>query len=52
MIGCSQVNKSRVFKLNNETFDLVEKTNNECMAEFRFYNEDIYELAEHMQLPD
>ena len=37
---------------NYERFDLDEKTNNECMAEFRFYSEGIYELAEQMQLPD
>ena len=37
---------------NYERFDLDEKTNNECMAEFRFYSEGINELAEQMQLPD
>ena len=31
---------------------LDEKTNNECKAEFRFYREDVYKLAEQLQLPD
>ena len=35
-----------------ETFHLDEKTEDECMVEFRFYREDIYELVEQMQLPD
>ena len=51
-IRCSQVNKSRVSELNYERFYLAEKTNNECMVEFRFYSEGIYELVEQMQLPD
>ena len=29
-----------------------QKTNDECKAEFRFYREDIYKLAEQLQLPD
>ena len=36
---------------NYERFDLDKKTN-ECKAEFRFYREDIYKLAEQLQLPD
>ena len=34
---------------NYERFDLDEKTEDECMAEFRFYREKIYELLEQMQ---
>ena len=34
---------------NYERFDLDEKTEDECMAEFRFYRENIYELLEQMQ---
>ena len=37
---------------NYERFDLDEKTNDECKAEFRFYRNDIYKLAEQLQLPD
>ena len=37
---------------NYERFDLDEKTNDEWKAEFRFYREDIYKLAELLQLPD
>ena len=37
---------------NYARFDLDEKTNDECKAEFRFYREDIYKLAEQLQLPD
>ena len=37
---------------NYKRFDLDEKTNDECKAEFRFYREDIYKLAEELQLPD
>ena len=38
---------------NYERFDLDQKTNdNNCKAEFRFYREDIYKLAEQLQLPD
>ena len=37
---------------NYERFDLDERTNDECMAEFRFYKEDIHELADQMQLLD
>ena len=37
---------------NCERFDLDEKTNDECKAEFHFYREDIYKLAEQLQLPD
>ena len=37
---------------NYERFDLDEKTNDECKAEFRFYRDDIYKLAEQLQLPD
>jgi len=36
---------------NYERFDLDEKTNDECKAEFRFYRKDIYKLAEQLQLP-
>ena len=34
---------------NYERFDLDEKTEDECMAEFRFYRENIYELLEQVQ---
>ena len=37
---------------NYERFDLDEKTNDECKAEFRFYWEDNYKLAEQLQLLD
>lgn len=37
---------------NYERFDLDEKTNDECKAEFRFDRKDIYKLAEQLQLPD
>ena len=37
---------------NYERFDLDEKTNDECKAGFRFNREDIYRLAEQLQLPD
>ena len=37
---------------NYDRFDLDEKSNDECKAEFRFYREDIYKLAEQLQLPD
>ena len=37
---------------NYERFDLDEKTNDECKVEFRFYRDDIYKLAEQLQLPD
>ena len=37
---------------NYERFDLDEKTNDECMAEFCFYRQEIYKLAEQLQLPD
>ena len=37
---------------NYERFDLDEKINDECMAEFRFYKEDIHELTDQMQLLD
>ena len=37
---------------NYERFDLNKETNDECMAEFRFYKEDIHELADQMQLLD
>ena len=37
---------------NYEGFDLDEKTNDECTAEFRFHRENIYEFAEQMQLPN
>mgnify|MGYP000645206568 CR=1 FL=1 len=33
---------------NYERLDLDEKTNNECMAEFRSYIEGIHELAKHI----
>ena len=36
---------------NFERLDLDEETN-ECMADFGFYTEGIYELAEQMQQPD
>lgn len=34
-----------------ERFELVELTNAECNAEFRFYKNDIYKLADALQLP-
>ena len=37
---------------NYERFDLDEKSNDECKAEFRFYREDISKLAEQLQLTD
>ena len=37
---------------NYDRLDLDEKSNDECKAEFRFYREDIYKLAEQLQLPD
>ena len=37
---------------NYERFDLDQKTNDECKAEFCFYREHIYKLAEQLQLPD
>ena len=37
---------------NYERFDLDEKSNDECKAEFRFHREAIYKLAEQLQLPD
>ena len=37
---------------NYDRFDLDEKSNDECKAAFRFYREDIYKLAEQLQLPD
>ena len=37
---------------NYDRFDLDEKSNDECKAELRFYREDIYKLAEQLQLPD
>ena len=37
---------------NCDRFNSDEKTNDECMAEFLFYKEDICDLAEQMQLPD
>ena len=33
---------------NHEKFELDETTEDECMAEFRFYGEDGYELVEQM----
>ena len=35
---------------NNERFDFDQKTSDECKAVFRFYREDIYKLAEQLQL--
>lgn len=37
---------------NYERFELDELTNAECNAEFRFYKNDIYKLADALQLPD
>lgn len=37
---------------NYERFELREKTNNECKAEFRFYREDINKLPDQLQLLD
>ena len=37
---------------NYEPFDLDELTNAECNAQFRFYRNDIYKLADALQLPD
>ena len=37
---------------NYDRFDLDEKSNDECKAEFRFYREDTYKLAEQLQPPD
>ena len=37
---------------NYERFDLDEKINNECKAEFCFNREDTHKLAEQLQLPD
>ena len=37
---------------NNERFDLKEKINDECKAEFRFYREDTHKHAKQLQLPD
>ena len=37
---------------NHERFELDELTNAECNAEFRFYKNDIYKLADALQLPD
>ena len=37
---------------NCERFDLDEKIEEECTAEFRFYREDIYGLVDQVQLVD
>lgn len=37
---------------NYERFELDELTNAECNAKFRFYKNDIYKLADTLQLPD
>ena len=37
---------------NYDRFELDDKSNDECEAEFRFYREDTYKLAEQLQLPD
>lgn len=37
---------------NYERFDLDEMTNAECKAEFLFYRNDIYKLADVLQLPE
>jgi hypothetical protein len=37
---------------NYERFDLDEMSNAECKAEFRFFKNDIYKLADVLQLPD
>ena len=50
-IRCSLVNKSGVYVLElRKIWFIDEKANDECMAEFRFCREDIYELA--VQLTD
>ena len=36
----------------NDRFDLDELGNDQCKAEFRFYKNDIFKLAEYLQLPD
>ena len=36
---------------NYERFNLEDKTNDECKAEFRFLREDIFKLADQLQLP-
>lgn len=35
-----------------DQFDLDELGNDQCKAEFQFYKNDIFKLAEHLQLPD
>ena len=35
-----------------DRFDLDELGNDQCKAEFRFYKNDIFKLAEYLQLPD
>ena len=37
---------------NYEGFDLDKMTDDECKTEFRFYKNDIYNLAEVFTLPD
>ena len=37
---------------NFDRFDLDELGNDQCKAEFRFYKNDIFKLAEYLQLPD
>ena len=37
---------------NYECFDLDKMTDDECKTEFRFYQNDIYNLAEVFTLPD
>ena len=52
-VRLSQVNKSRVPYCNYDRFDQTRnQTADECKAEFRCYMEDIYKLAEQLQLPD
>ena len=49
----SQINKSRISILEpRKIWFRREKKNTECIAEFRFYGEGIYELAGPMQLLD
>ena len=36
----------------NESFDLDDQCDDECKAEFRFMNNDIYQLKDVLQVPD
>ena len=52
LYDCHKSTNPEFLYWNYDRFDLDEKSNEECKAEFRFYREDSYKLAEQLQLRD